>query len=287
MKCGLRKVLRVSPAAAAVFVALSAQAADLYGPSMSMKDVYPYGAAGWAGLYLGVNGGYGWGSSSDLNASAFQYGDPYAVATAAKLKADGGLGGGQIGYNWQWGTLVAGIEADIQGSNIGGSASANAVNYYSFVYTDAWAQTNLDWFGTLRGRLGMSAGSWLVYGTGGLAFGGVRDSLGQSLLSNDTTPYSTLKTDAASRNATLTGYAAGGGIEKKLTPSWSVKAEYLRIDLGSTTLSANRDIAYSYNQYCLTTCTDNGNSSVKINHVYDTVRFGLNYKIGQSYEPLK
>ncbi|MGO9486917.1 MAG: outer membrane protein [Rhodomicrobium sp.] len=273
-------------AAAFALAAFSAQAADLYAPSA--KDAPMFAVANWAGFYAGVNGGYGWDStSSTLIASAFQPGDLAPTVRSASFTPDGGFGGGQIGYNVQRERVVFGIEADIQGADITGNKHVQAANPGSWVTTDAWAGTNLDWFGTVRGRLGYSFGGTILYATGGFAFGGVKDSLHQSVVSTDTDPATT-DSNAASRSATLTGYVIGGGVETKLTPSWSIKAEYQYIDLGSTNvLTTANSIGYSCSGPFLPPCADTGGASAKIDHAYNTVRAGLNYKINQPYEPLK
>jgi len=261
--------------AAFAVAAFSAQAADMYVPGASVKDGPMYDAVpSWSGFYAGVNGGYAWDAvSSRLNASAT---DITAKAVSSKLWTDNGFGGGQLGYNLQRDRFVLGVEADIQGGNIAGSTHSEAVS--SNITTDGWAKSRLDWFGTVRGRAGYAYGGSLVYATGGFAFGGARDSLGESV--NATSPV------AASRDTTLTGYVVGGGVETALTPSWSVKAEYQYINLGSTNLStANDGIAYT--PCGVTTCTGNGDASAKFDHIYHTVRLGLNYKINQPYEALK
>jgi outer membrane immunogenic protein len=91
------------------------------------------------------------------------------------------------------------------------------------VRAEAWTKSSLDWFGTVRGRLGYSFGSTLVYVTGGFAYGGVRDQLGTEVTFVNAPGN---MSSAASRNATLTGGVAGGGVEIALSPSWSAKAEY-------------------------------------------------------------
>ena len=116
-------------------------------------------------------------------------------------------------------------------------------------------QDNLDWFGTVRGRVGYAVGAALLYGTGGLAFGGVDDKL---------TVGGTTKAD----NSTKTGYAAGGGVEYAFNPAWSGKVEYQYINLGTDTVV-------------------NGSDSANFDHDYNTVRVGLNYHILPGYEPLK
>ncbi len=293
MKRELMKVFWVNCAIIIGSTAFGAQAADLY--SSSRKDTAGCASCnssfGWPGFYFGINGGYGWGAGSNLTASSYQQDDAAAIVETVKLPVEGGFGGGQIGYNIQRDRIVFGIEADIQGADLAGDAHVEAVNSswrdIGYVRTDAWAKTNLDWFGTVRARAGYTIANTLIFATGGFAFGGATNSLTQSFYSADPEPPVTLG-DAKSSNATLTGYAIGGGIEAALSPSWSIKAEYLRIDLGSTSLATNRDITYPYGNYCVhDSCSDNGHASIDVSHVYDTFRIGLNRKIGQSYEPLK
>ena len=259
--------------AAFAVAAFSAQAADMYVPGVSVKDGLMYDAVpSWSGFYAGVNGGYASGAvSSRLNASATDITASTAQAVSSKLWTDGGFGGGQLGYNLQRDRFVLGVEADIQGGSIAGSTRSDAVS--SHIATDAWASSSLDWFGTVRGRAGYAYGGSLFYATGGFAFGGARDSLGESV--NATSPV------AANRDTTLTGYVVGAGVETALTPSWSVKAEYQYINLGSTNLSTAND-GFSYGAG-----TGNGDASAKFDHIYQTVRLGLNYKISQPYEALK
>ena len=289
MKSVYVSAVRVPLAIAFVSVAFSAQAADLYdhrGGAKDYKDAPYYDAVpNWSGFYLGINGGYGWaGQSSRLNASAID--ETLATASASsKLWPEGGFGGGQLGFNVQRDRFVFGVEADIQGAGISGRTSTEAALGGGTVITDAWAKSTLDWFGTLRGRAGYAVGGTLLYATGGFAYGGVRDRLNQAVTSSNAggaTAY-----DSASSGTTATGYVVGGGFETAITPTWSFKAEYQYIDLGSTLLStatADGDLPYTCPGG---TCSDNGSASTKFNHIYNTVRVGLNYKVNQPYEPLK
>jgi outer membrane immunogenic protein len=302
MKRGFMKTLWVSLVVTSGAIASTAQAADLYSsPNLGGARRAPCDAcSAWPGFYMGINGGYGWGEISNLTAWSYQQDDIAINEQTTKLPVSGGFGGGQIGYNIQRDHLVFGIEADFQGADLKGDAHVQAVNTapyrdIGFVRTDAWAGTNLDWFGTVRGRLGYTISNTLIFATGGFAYGGATDSLRQSVSSSDIPPYPAPATDSAAptKNGTLTGYAVGGGFETALTPSWSIKAEYLHIDLGTTSLeAASGDMTYTHqsSEYCTYdqgTCVDRGNSSIKMNHTYDTVRVGLNYKPGRTYEPLK
>ena len=187
---------------------MSAKAADLnYGRAYTSNQRYdPYS---WAGPYLGGNLGYAWGSVAN---------NP--------TKPSGFVGGVQAGYNWQNGAWVFGLEGDIQAT---GAEETFA----------PWKFSN-PWFGTLRGRIGVTFSNVLVYATGGLAYG--RGRLAFAGLTET-------HTDA--------GWTAGGGIEVGLTPHWSAKVEYLYFDLG--------------NQSYVLTGTNNGLTS-------NLLRFGVNYR---------
>ena len=107
----------------------------------------------WRGFYAGVNAGYAWGGDDSVTLSG-----PGGTATGT-LEPNGWFGGGQIGYNAQFQSLVFGIEADLQGADISDG--------------NAFASTNVDWFSTVRGRVGYAAGPALLYATGGFAFADV------------------------------------------------------------------------------------------------------------------
>jgi outer membrane immunogenic protein len=286
MKSRFTKTLSMPLIAAFAFAAFPALAADMYSGGLKGAPAYVAPSV-WSGFYLGVNGGYGWGAnSSTLDTYAFHDWDNYDGAGVATLTTEGGFGGGQIGFNVQRDRLVFGIEADIQGADIGGSKDSFAINsgIHPDVETYALVKSRLDWFGTLRGRLGYSFGSSMVYATGGLAYGSIKDTLTGTVTADLYPTGSSQVLLADSHTSNATGYAVGGGFETMLTPSWSVKAEYQYIDLGSTTLyDINGVTQHTYEH----TYTDVGDASVKVDHTYHTARVGLNYKFNPVYEPLK
>ncbi len=263
-------LVRMGAAAGALIVGVQANAADLSaygGGDGGYKDGPVYPSSIWSGFYAGVNGGYGWRQPSD------QFAYPAGVSLAGVpypafggIGAQGGFGGGQLGYNWQsfFGTpaLVAGFETDIQGAGIGDKT----VNSLSETF-----KTNLDWFGTVRGRLGYSSYNALLYFTGGFAYGGLRQH-GEDNTYAISTVYES--------SGTVTGYVLGGGIEYKFNPAWSLKAEYQYLDFGkhdapfvSGDPTANPSIQ-----------TD---ASKLTDDAFHTVRIGLNYWVSPAYEPLK
>jgi outer membrane immunogenic protein len=165
--------------------------------------------------------GYNWtGAYVGLNAG-YQWGK----VTNSALDPDGFAGGLQGGYNWQSGQFVFGGEADFQGSTADDTFAP-------------WKFSN-PWFGTVRARAGYALNNVLFYGTAGFAYGDLKGEL-----------------NGFDETKTLTGWAAGAGMEVGLTPNWSVKVEYLYMDLGSR--------AYTI------TGTDNGFQS-------NMLRLGINY----------
>lgn len=231
---------------------LAANAADLYRNSPPPSAYVPPAAYVdqniWSGFYVGLNGGYGWGNGDNTIGYNGSGGD-----TSARAQPQGGFGGGQIGYNFQSGPVVYGVETDFQGGDLSDRVSGTTAFGNSFT-----SKENIDWFGTARGRLGYAFGHVLVYGTGGLAYGNVRESAGYA-------------GDWLGNNSTQVGWVAGGGIEYKISPAWSVKGEYQYIDLGSEKLT---DAANAVTTNSLDTS-------------FQTVRFGVNYRFGGAAEPLK
>ena len=214
----LMRHLSLAFIAAVSTVALTqiAAAADLPRKAPAYTPPPPVPVFSWTGFYVGVNGGYGWhAGDSDVTAVNVEISEALTAHRSAHSKSQGWFGGGQIGYNWQFAPQwVAGIEADIQGANINGSATAFAPNPVFGDPNDpnanvnAYAKTKLDWFGTIRARLGYTLfDRTLIYATGGFAFGGVKDALSVTELSEGT-----LFSGAATHDKTATGYVLGGGL---------------------------------------------------------------------------
>lgn len=199
----------------------AALAADLpaRGPAPAPAPVFI--AAGWTGFYAGLNVGYG--CCGDDRVQGIQVLPVLAVATTpyANLRPKGVFGGVQIGYNWQRNNLVYGIEADAQLSGMKDSFSVNPIPGFANPST---GNSNIQWFGTLRGRLGwLVTPNTLFYGTGGLAVGSIKYNV--SIFSAGFLP------PAVSMGGSYTqlGWTAGLGLEHKFNRNWSVKAEYLYV----------------------------------------------------------
>lgn len=178
----------------------------------------------WTGAYIGVNAGGGFGK--------FKF-EP-SLGTGLDITASGFLGGVQAGYNWQSGQIVYGVEADFQGSTVKSSISGFGGDI----------ETKIDWFGTVRARIGYTpVDRFLVYGTGGFAYGHDKTSAGGG--------FSFSKTNA--------GWTVGGGVEYAINTNWTFKSEYLYTDLGKSTFTI-------------------GGTNLDITDKFHTVRVGLNYK---------
>ncbi|MGH6979815.1 MAG: outer membrane protein, partial [Stellaceae bacterium] len=182
----------------------------------------------WNGPEIGVQGGYGWGTSSGITSDLTGATGPFPYS----FTPSGGLGGAHAGYNWQWGPYVLGLEGDAEGGFISGSTTsvtgADAVRVHSNLYFDA----------SLRGKFGYSFGRLLPYATGGVAFGNV------------TTSYNFDGAPLGSATGVRVGWTAGGGLNYALTPNWSLGAEYRYTDLGSRHSGVNGFVdsnSYNYN----------------------------------------
>jgi outer membrane immunogenic protein len=168
----------------------------------------------WTGFYVGGNVGYSFGRAS----SDFTSGGTLSDSTSPS----GLIGGGQFGYNWQIGGWVLGAEADFQwsGESADGTVSGGGA---TIAHTD-----KLDWFATGRARVGFAYDRWLIYGTGGVAYGAVKSDI------TLTTPGGSVAfTDSENR----LGWVAGAGVENAIWNNWTWKLEYLYMDLGSMSQS--------------------------------------------------
>jgi outer membrane immunogenic protein len=232
----MKRILGI--AAFASVLASSAFAADMPVKAMP-RIVDPVWS--WTGFYVGVNGGYSWGRSEATV-------DPTTpLATNIRHNVDGWLGGVQAGYNWQVNPkFLWGVEADIQAAGErGGSTDVLPVLRVPLlgITGTATSNTSFPWFATFRGRAGWLADpSLLLYATGGLAVGEVKFNTQTTLIlqrfdgANAAIggPIPFVGATVFDRQ-TRVGWTAGAGVEKKFDPRWSVKLEYLYIDLGSAT----------------------------------------------------
>jgi outer membrane immunogenic protein len=176
----------------------------------------------WTGFYAGVNAGYGWQNNEDSSffvpAGTFGPGTAGGIVSFADDEGDGFVGGGQIGYNYQMGTFVIGVEADLQWADLGGSDGlATFPASFPGTFVPAGAGGGVDWFGTVRARLGFAFDRALIYATGGFAYGGTDNG--------DTGFFDDGGDD------TRTGWALGGGVEYAFTQNLTFGLEGLWVNL--------------------------------------------------------
>ena len=258
---------------------VAASAADLPTYTRAPPPVLPMYIPmySWTGFYVGGNVGYGWGngdtSFSPLPTAA---GFIDLAPTTLNPNPKGVLGGAQIGYNWQAGSWVWGVEADIQGADINGSAIQSPIIQFDGTPFGAGsaltASEKIDWFGTVRGRLGYAgAPQVLLYATGGLAYGDVRNTANSSFLPLGTQQY------PANISGTRFGWTAGGGVEWAFLGPWSAKFEGLFYDLGTVSTIANGIPG-------LPAGTCGGTGFCQIGYNWKTTgtiaRVGINYRFG-------
>lgn len=192
----MKKYLLASVAALGLVAAGAASAADL--PSRKgpvAAPVYMPPAFTWTGFYVGANAGYAWGN---VNTNGF------TLTNTGDL--DGFVGGAQVGYNYQMGQFVVGLEADIQGADLSTGNTLGGL------------RVKTDYFGTVRARVGVAFDRFMPYVTGGWAYGNVKTSIPALAFSSD-----------ASHTG---GWALGGGLEYAVTNNIVAGVEYLYVDLG-------------------------------------------------------
>ena len=187
----------------------------------------------WTGFYVGVNAGYGWQDNGDssvfIPAGSFVTA-PLAsgVVTFGDDNGDGFVGGGQIGYNYQIGSFVLGVEADLQWADLGGSNGVAVVPAgFPVSFVPAGTVGGIDWFGTVRARVGVAFDRALIYATGGFAYGGADDN-------NGFNGFNGFVNDDDVR----TGWVLGAGVEYAFTNNLTAGIEGLWVSLDRNTNGA-------------------------------------------------
>lgn len=216
-----------------------------YSADMPAKAARPVPVAApvwsWNGFYIGAHVGGAWGTTeSEFTAVAF----PIASATV-----NGFLGGGQIGYNFQSGIIVVGIEADASWANIKGTTPCLVA---------LTCKRDVNSLGTITGRVGFTADRALVYVKGGAAW------------ANFEYDTSIIGIPLASADKWVWGWTVGTGVEYAITPNWSAKVEYNFMDFQKETVSLTAPIV--------------GPVNVNTTSYIHAVKFGVNYRFaGLSY----
>jgi outer membrane immunogenic protein len=250
-----------------------AEAADM--PLKALPPPAPI--VNWSGFYIGGTAGASW-TNENLNLNvvngtppaffAFDLASVSALGSSLNMDSNATFGG-KIGYNWQWnGPWLLGIEADYFSLRYSHTSSVTGNPFSTFApgFATLGSTVSTSWASTVRGRVGIVNNDHLLfYGTAGVAFANVG-------FNNSYRDFSPLElgfgNETASASQTRTGWAAGGGFDYMLTPSWILSVEYLHIDLG--TLNAVGSV------HSLNPTTASFNFSM--NPTSDLVRGGIAYK---------
>jgi outer membrane immunogenic protein len=259
----MKKTLVAATVAALVGVAGAANAADIYAPSGGYKDV-PVVAPMWTGFYIGGAVGGAWADIKNTDYDGFfDYGKGYRWYDSNS----GVLGGGTLGYNWQTGAFVLGVEIDLDGISL---SHSNDTGFYGPYWNNN--NNNGAFLFDVTGRLGYAFGPALLYAKGGYAYVDANANL------RYTGPV--VGWNYGNENS-LSGWVIGGGLEYALSPSWSVKIEYLYYDFSNQ----NQNISWAGSLTPVVTLpfSDRLGHEVDIN----TFKVGFNYHLGNVYTPLK
>jgi len=247
-------------AAMTALMATAAFAADMPTYKAPSTPVFVPPPPTWAGFYAGINGGVVWNTvktttNDFVEVCSFYHGGCFDSAfnnSYSKTKA-GGTFGGQIGYNWQGGPVVYGVEADLNWVSAKVSATRSLYDPANYLGVNGSVSSELTWLS-------------------GVAFGGVKNAA--SAYGYEDAHGIASVSASQSKTSTRTGWTAGGGIEHMFSPNWTLKAEALYVDLGNTTISSSGGNCYDPD------CFDSiyGSTNTKISNTAVIARVGVNYK---------
>jgi outer membrane immunogenic protein len=207
----------------------------------------------WTGFYVGVNGGYSWGPWDSTSVAPI-FPSAAGLTTTASPDVNGWVAGIQGGYSWRINnTWLAGLEADIQATGERDTTTGSitiAVGGGTTTITEN-AEWKFPWFATFRGRVGaLIDPSTLIYLTGGLAVGRF-EFTDTSTATVNLAGVTATASIVTSESTTRLGGTVGAGIERKFSPNWSAKAEFLYLDFGTHTFLAGTgfDTSVRLNDY--------------------------------------
>lgn len=235
------KKLAIAAAAALIVGTASASAADLAARPYTKAPAPIAAVYNWTGFYIGAQVGYAWGDNSTTE---FVTATGLPTGFTQGFNANGILGGAHIGYNWQFGQFVFGLEGDIEGADINGGYRLANLNGTDF---------RIDAQASIRGRLGVAFNNSLLYVTGGAAWADMDHT------------YVFANTLFETHSTTRTGWTVGAGWEYGFTPNWSARLEYRYTDFG--TFRNNSTVSFPGFSY-------------EHDPVFHTVRAGISYRFG-------
>ena len=264
----MKRVLLGTAALATLSLSLPAFAADLPARIVKAPPAVVAAAYDWSGFYVGVSAGYTFGEDENISTTGQAAVNINNVVGGARpgqvrLEREGFIGGGQAGYNWQvtpnW---VVGLETDISYTDIREDRNVVTVPLNGISTLNNNFSTRMEYFGTVRGRIGYAWDRTLLYATGGLAYADIENSVAFFGPANAGGLLQFQGTEA--------GYTVGAGIEHAFGSNWSVKAEYLYYDFRDETVNV--------------AVIGNGGGGTGYNSRFENdghiVRAGLNYKFG-------
>jgi outer membrane immunogenic protein len=190
----------------------------------------------WTGGYIGIQAGGSWGNYHQFSTDGGE---------GVGVRVSNFTGGAYGGYNWQFDNVVVGVEADISNGPSGSTAQGSSGPHWVCGTGDC--NVKIDYYGTVRGRLGYAVNNFLIYGTGGLAYGHARGGIEDSVQEG---------------SGTRVGWTAGVGADYAFNANWVARAEYLHVDLGDLKFGSGNGL----------------NVDFKGSGSFDTVRVGLAYK---------
>ena len=255
----LIRIMGVLFACSALATAAFAGTEMYSGKEMKQVAPAPLPECNWTGFYIGLNVGGQFGHAEDKDLDGYNsFGRLDSAGKPWGYSESGVIGGGQVGYNYQWNWLVLGVEAEGGYMNLDGSG-LEPDRFYG--RNDVRGKSDSDFFTTIRGRLGFAFGHWLFYGTGG----GIGVNWETRVVDNCDTGNCGLGLIDAHKQEFDWGWTGGGGIEYMFGCHWTARFEYLRYQLENQTFSG-------VNTFNSTTfrwrASDEGN----------IIRGGLNYK---------
>jgi len=227
-------------------------------PPMVMGDI-------WQGLYAGANFGGLFGNSN----ATFTTNNGTTFTSSNHANGGGALGGGQIGYNFRLNpSWVLGLETDFDGAGLSNNGGTGTRTVGGLTSTYQVGRTQ-EWLGTVRGRLGWTpAPTWLTYVTGGFAYAQIDSSFANQFSGTSTAAF------RGSKSGVETGWTVGAGAEYAVSPQFSIKAEYLYVDLGSLGYNPRNQTVGSF-----------VTSHVSVDNNENIFRVGLNYHFNQPPPP--
>ena len=241
--------------------AISASAADMAPRYTKAAPMVAAAYYDWSGFYIGANAGYGW--ARDDHADLTTFGGNFTNGTSGpfggrqRVNPQGGVLGGQAGYNWQSANWVIGLEIAGDGTDLRRTDKS-----IFFPLTDT-LQSQINGTFTATGRIGYAFNNWLPYIKGGYA--------GTELETRNFSSFligGVLNQNALSQSAWRDGYTIGGGVEYGITPNWTAGVEYSYMDFGSRTLNGT------------STGTSGGPETFNDGLRISTITARLNYRFG-------